>query len=93
MKMQEAKNSFEKATERLKNDQKITEERQNFELDMKKEKIDFDRMHDEKTLKKYRIDTTERIYSDLGLKEIKINQFTGSGQSGLGGLLPSLSQS
>lgn len=91
--MQEAKNSFEKATERLKNDQKITEERQNFELDMKKEKIDFDRMHDEKTLKKYRIDTTERIYSDLGLKEIKINQFTGSGQSGLGGLLPSLSQS
>lgn len=76
----------------LKNEQKITEEKQNFELEKKKEQIDFDRMHDEKTLKKYKIDATERIIATTGIKDIKINQFTGNDKSKLLGLLPSLKE-
>ena len=40
-------------------------------------KLEFDRLHDNKTLQKYQIDTMERIYSKLGVKEIKINQYVG----------------
>jgi hypothetical protein len=37
---------------------------------------------------KYQIDSTERIYSRLGIQEIKINQFTGDAKTTLAALLP-----
>ena len=65
--------------------------KQTFELDYQKKLIDVDRLHDEKTLQKYQIDTMERIYNKLGIREVKINQFVGGeGQSNLASILPSL---
>lgn len=52
-------------------------------------KLDVDRLHDNKTLQKYQIDTMERIYTKLGVKEIKINQYVGE-QSNLASILPGL---
>ena len=48
-----------------------------------------DRLHDETTLKKYKIDATERIIKSLGLKEVKINQFS-SDKSGLESYIPTI---
>jgi hypothetical protein len=55
-----------------------------------RKKLELDRLHDEKTLQKYQIDTMERIYQKLGVKEIKINQFVGDGKSNLASILPSM---
>lgn len=46
-------------------------------MEYSRKKLDLDKMHDEKTLTKYQIDSTERIYQRLGVKEIRINQFNG----------------
>lgn len=61
-----------------------------FELDMMKKKLDVDRLHDEKTLQKYQIDSMERIYNKLGIKEVRINQFVGDNKSTLASILPTL---
>lgn len=45
-------------------------------------------MHDETTLRKYKIDATERIYQSLSVKDVKVNQF--AGDSSLLGLIPTL---
>jgi hypothetical protein len=42
------------------------------------------------TLRKYQIDSTERVYTKLNVKEIKINQFTGDSKTNLGSLLPQM---
>jgi hypothetical protein len=52
--------------------------------------LDLDKLHDEKTLQKYQIDTTERIYNKLGIKEVRINQFVGDGKTNLASILPSM---
>lgn len=49
-----------------------------------------DKLHDDKTLQKYQIDATERIYNRIGIKEIKINQFVGEGKANLASLLPQM---
>jgi len=65
--------------------------KQNFELDYQRKLLEVDKLHDEKTLKKYSIDSMERIYNKLGIKEVRINQFVGGGdQSNLATILPSL---
>ena len=46
-----------------------------------------DKMHDETTLKKYRIDATSRIYDYTGIKEIKVNKF---GERSLLEILPTV---
>ena len=52
-----------------------------------------DKLHDAKTMQKYQIDATERIYHRLGVKEIKVNQFGGEeGKNTLGAILPQLTQ-
>lgn len=60
------------------------------ELDMMKKRLEVDRLHDEKTLQKYQIDSMERIYNKLGIKEVKINQFVGDNKSTLASILPTL---
>jgi len=55
-----------------------------------RKKLELDRLHDDKTLQKYQIDTMERIYQKLGVKEIKINQFVGDGKSSLASILPGM---
>jgi hypothetical protein len=40
-------------------------------------RMDLDRLHDNKTLQKYQIDTMERIYNKIGVRELKINQYVG----------------
>lgn len=46
-----------------------------------------DKWHDETTMKKYKIDATARVYSNLYVKDLKINQF---GEKSLMELLPSI---
>lgn len=47
-----------------------------------------DNLYDEKTLRKYRIDATEKIYNNLTVKDLKLNQY--SSQSNLLGVFPTL---
>lgn len=63
--------------ERLRNEQKIAKLKQDFEMEYERQRISVDKEHDAKTLLKYQIDATERIYKSLGIREVKINQFTG----------------
>jgi hypothetical protein len=49
-----------------------------------------DRSYDEKLLRKYRIDATEKIYSSLTVKDLKINQY--SNDSSLLGVFPALTK-
>ena len=74
----------------MSNDQKLQDIRLEFELDTMKKRLDVDRLHDTKTLQKYQIDSMERIYNKLGIKEVKINQFVGDNQSNLATILPTL---
>lgn len=76
--------------ERIKNEQTVARLRQDFELEFARKRLDLDKEHDEKTLQKYQIDATERIYSKLAIKEVKINQFTGDSKTSLAALLPSM---
>ena len=65
--------------------------KQNFEIEYQKKLLEVDRLHDAKTLQKYQIDSMERIYNKLGIKEVRINQFVGGNeQSSLASILPSL---
>ena len=81
---------LEQEQERIKNDQLVARLKQDFEFEFASKKLQLDKEHDEKTLLKYQIDSTERIYSKLGIKEIKINQFTGDSKTSLGALLPQM---
>lgn len=81
---------LEQEQERIKNDQLVAKLKQDFEFEFASKKLQLDKEHDEKTLLKYQIDSTERIYSKLGIKEIKINQFTGDSKTSLGALLPQM---
>jgi len=39
---------------------------------------------------KYQIDSMERIYTRLGIKDIRINQFVGDNKSTLASILPTM---
>lgn len=46
-------------------------------MEYERQKLNLDKEHNAKTLLKYQIDATERTYKSLGVREIRINQFTG----------------
>jgi hypothetical protein len=81
---------LEQEQEKLKNDNAIRLMKQDFDLEYQKKLLEVDRLHDSKTLQKYQIDSMERIYNKLGIKEVKINKFVGNEQSNLASILPSL---
>lgn len=76
--------------EKISNEQTAATLRQEFELEFARKRLDLDKLHDDKTLFKYQIDSTERIYQRLGIKEIKINQFTGDSKTSLANILPQM---
>lgn len=76
--------------EKIKNDQAVSRLRQDFEIEYARKRLELDKEYDDKTLLKYQIDSTERVYSRLGIKEIKINQFTGDSKTSLASLLPQM---
>ena len=58
---------------------------------MDKIRLEFDRLHDDKTMQAKQIDTMERIYNKLSIKQLKINQFTGQNDTtNLASIIPSL---
>lgn len=59
-------------------------------MECQRKQLELYKVYDEKTMQKYQIDSMERIYQKLGVKEIRINQFVGDGQSNLSSILPSL---
>lgn len=84
------KGEFEKEEERINNSQKVDLIKQDFEIEFTKKKLEVDRLHDDKTLQKYQIDSMERIYNKLGIKDVRINQFVGDGKTSLASILPTL---
>jgi len=84
------KNDLLQEQERIKNEQQTARLRQDFEIEYARKRLELDKEHTEKTLLKYQIDSTERTYSKLGIREIKINQFTGDSKTSLGSLLPQM---
>lgn len=52
--------------------------------------LELSKTHDETSLRKYQIDSMERIYNRIGVKEMSINQFSGEPNSSLASLLPTL---
>ena len=85
------KNDFLQQKERINNDQKIHKEIQDFQIESMRKAMEMDKCHDKKTLMKYQVDATERIYKRMDVSEIRVNQF-GSGNSthSLGSILPQL---
>lgn len=84
------RNQLLQEQERIKNEQTAARLRQEFEIEFARKRLDLDKEHNEKTMLKYQIDSTERIYSKLGIREVKINQFTGDSKTSLASLLPQM---
>ena len=89
--VEKLKSSLNEQKEKIKNDQEIAKKKQDFEIEFARKGLEMDKLHDEKTIKKYEIDAAERIYTHMNVKEIKINQFGGdTPSSSLTGLIPQL---
>ncbi len=86
--IEKLRNSFNEEKERIDNQQKAAGMRQDFEFEYARKKLALDKEHNGTTLLKYQIDTTERIYDKIGVRELKINQFSGDMKSNLSSLLP-----
>ena len=84
------KNEFLQEKERIQNDQNSQRLKIDFELEYAKKRLDLDKEHTETTLNKYQIDSTERIYGKIGVREIKINQFSGDCKTNLLSLIPAI---
>jgi hypothetical protein len=52
--------------------------------------IEIDKMHNDISLQKYTIDSTERVYKKLATREIKVSQFVGDTKNVVASLLPGL---
>jgi hypothetical protein len=61
-----------------------------FEEEKIRKRVELDSLYTGDVLEKYSIDTMAKIYQNLGIKEVRINQFVGNEQSDLGRLLPTL---
>lgn len=86
--IEKMKKEFEQEKERIQNDQAAMNMKTDFELEIARKRLNLEKEHNETTLAKYQIDCTERIYSKIGVREIKINQFTGDMKTNLLSLLP-----
>ncbi len=86
--IEKLKNNFNEEKERIDNEQKAARMKQDFEIEYARKKLDLDKEHNETTLLKYQIDTTERIYGKIGVRELKINQFSGDMKTNLLNLIP-----
>lgn len=82
------RNQFNQEKERISNEQNAARLKQDFEIEYLRKRLELDREHTPLTLQKYQIDSTERIYNRLNIKDIKINQFTGESKTNLLNLLP-----
>jgi hypothetical protein len=88
--IEKMRNQLLQDQEKIKNEQTVARLRQEFEIEFARKRLDLDKEHNDLTLQKYQIDATERIYTKLGIKEVKINQFTGDSKTSLAALLPQL---
>jgi flotillin len=86
--IEKMKRQFEEEKQRIDNDQTAAKLKQDFELEFAKRKLDLDKEHNETSLLKYQIDVTERIYQKVGVKELRINQFSGESKTNLLSLIP-----
>jgi hypothetical protein len=86
--IEKMRKDFEQEKERIQNEQNSAKMKQDFEIEFSRAKMALDKEHNEMSLSKYQIDVTERIYNKIGVKELKINQFTGDMRTNLAGLIP-----
>ena len=49
-----------------------------FEEEKIRKRVELDSLYTGDVLQKYSIDTMAKIYQNLGIKEVRINQFTGN---------------
>ena len=84
------KRQFEQEKERINNEQNAAKMKIEFEMENARRKLELDKEHNETSLLKYQIDSTERIYQKIGVKEMKINQFSGDMKTNLLSLIPAM---
>jgi|JI10StandDraft_1071094.scaffolds.fasta_scaffold195106_4 hypothetical protein len=84
------KNDYMIQQEGLKKEQAISKLKQDFEIESAKKGFDVDRLHDEKTLEKYEIDSLVRIYQRQALRGVAINQFSSNDKDSIASVLPAL---
>ena len=84
------KRNFEEEKERINNEQNAAKMKIEFEMENARRKLELDKEHNDTSLLKYQIDSTERIYQKIGVKEMKINQFSGDMKTNLLSLIPAM---
>jgi len=89
-KLKDQKKEFEQEKEKIQNEQAASNMKTDFELEISRKRLNLEKEHNEISLAKYQIDSTERIYNKIGVKELKINQFTGDMKKNLCSLLPAM---
>jgi len=88
--IEKMKKEFEQEKEKIQNEQAASNMKTDFELEISRKRLNLEKEHNEISLAKYQIDSTERIYNKIGVKELKINQFTGDMKKNLCSLLPAM---
>ena len=88
--IEKIKKDFEEKKEKIMNDQNAAKMKIEYDIKNAKRRLDLDKEHNDTSLLKYQIDTTERLFNKIGLRELKINQYTGEAKTNLLSLLPAM---
>ena len=88
--VEKIKKEFEEKKEKIMNDQNAAKMKIEYDMKNARIRLDLDKEHNETSLLKYQIDTTERLFQKIGLRELKINQYSGESKTDLLSLLPAM---
>lgn len=77
-------------TEQTKKEQTLSKMKQDFEIESSTKSFELDKLHNERTLEKYEIDSVTRIYQKQALRGVGINQFSSNDKESIASVLPAL---
>ena len=77
-------------TEQTKKDQTLSKIKQDFEIESSTKSFELHKLHNERTLEKYEIDSITRIYQKQSLRGVAINQFSSNDKESIASVLPAL---
>lgn len=60
----------------MKREQAVSKMKQDYEIESAKKLFEVDKVHDERTLEKYQIDSLVRIYQRQNIRAVSINQYS-----------------
>lgn len=88
--LQALRNDLITEQEKQKYSQELDTIKQNFANAQEAKKFQLEKMHTELTLQKYQIDSMERVYKTLNVRNMSINQFSGADKDSIGAIMPAL---